>query len=898
MNDEGRGDVLPIGHNLLPFVAVLRSIAYLYRMPENSNRRTSAFASFLGLVGMATLSGVIVTAMVAPAIAVTGVATNSAIGVFDSLPEFIDIGDQAQKNTLWAMRTNDPNDGYVPIAELYWQDREEISLDDMSPHLINAAIAGEDRRFYDHAGVDAPSVIRAALGNFLSGDIQSGASTLTMQLVKNIYVQRSLYLPTEAERREAYQQAIAANFERKLNEMKLAIGLEKRSDKEEILRSYLNITGFGGNTYGVQAAAERYFGKSAADLNPAEAASLIAIVQYPSTRNLANPNNYEANQARRDIILRGMYAEDYLTEPELTRALGTPVDGNFVTLSPPTNGCLVADEYARFFCDYVVKNVRNFESLGATPEERETRWRLGGLDVYTTLDMQLQRVTQDRVWEIIPNDVERFELGGAAISVENTTGRVLTMAQNKIFNDTEEGGGLTATAVNFNTNRAFGGSSGFQVGSTYKVYALIAWLQRGYGLGEIVDASTMEMDQAEFIDTCLDGGGPWGGEWVFRNSANAEFSSVSVFQAVTSSINSAFASMGRALDQCEIRRAAEALNLTRGDGDPLQTNPSAVLGTNEISPLAMASSFAGVANGGVVCEPIVVDRFIDTNGLTLPGQQPACRQGIPADIAAAAAAPMRGVITGGTGTASNPGGSVPVIGKTGTTDSQNQTWMVGSSTEVSTAVWAGNIKGEFSLTRYTNGRNLRHLIFRTIMTEANEVYGGEAFPSPPERLLTGTGIPLPELTGVGVGEAGNILAGLGLRLAVRGIPDEEIPVNAFVAGMETPAGSRIARGQAIYVLLTLEGGGSFVPQVVMPDLISPPAKTLAEAQQLLTERGFTGRIGAGCERDRSDSNDVNDGYAIGQFPEPGQPVSADVGISLAFACGTGPAPGSDVGQMD
>ena len=869
-----------------------------YVMPETSSRRTSVFGAFAGLLGMATLSGVIVTAMVAPAIAVTGVATNSAVGVFDSLPEFIDIGEQAQKNTLWAMRTNDPNDGYVRIAELYWQDREEIALEDMSPHLINAAIAGEDRRFYDHAGVDAPSVLRAAVGNFLAGGIQSGASTLTMQLVKNIYVQRSLYLPTEEERREAYQQAISANFERKLNEMKLAIGLEKRFEKDEILQSYLNITGFGGNTYGVQAASERYFGKSAGDLTPAEAASLIAIVQYPSTRNLGNPNNFEANQARRDVILNAMYEEGFLTEAQLQRALSVPVNSNFVNLSQPSNGCVVADEYARFFCDYVVKNVRNFESLGATPEERENRWRLGGLDVFTSLNMELQKVSQDRVWEIVPNDVERFELGGAAISVETSTGRIVTMAQNKIFNDTEEGGGLTATAVNFNTDRPFGGSSGFQVGSTYKVYALVAWLQRGYGLREIVDASTMEMNQAEFIDTCVDGGGPWGGIWEFRNSANAQYSYVDVFQSVTASINSAFASIGRSLDQCEVRRAAEALNVGRADGNPLQTNPSAVLGTNEISPLTMASSFAGIANQGVVCTPIVIDRFRTSTGDTIPGQEPDCRQGITADIAAAAAAPMRGVLTSGTGTASNPGGSVPIIGKTGTTDSQNHTWMVGASTEIATAVWVGNIKGEFSLARYTNGRNLRHQIFRTIMAEANEMYGGEAFPSVPERFTQGTGVPLPELTGLSVFQAQSVLSGLGLRLAVHGIPDEEIPLEAFVLGMEPGAGTRLGRGQAVHVLLTFDGGGGFVPTLIMPDLINPPAKTWAEAQNILSMSGFSGRIRAACEPSRSEGSDLNSGYAIGQSPEPGQPVGAGAEISLAFACGVGPAPGSDVGDLD
>jgi membrane peptidoglycan carboxypeptidase len=841
-------------------------------MPENSSRGTAIVGAIAGLFGMATLSGVIVTAMVAPAIAVTGVATNSVVGVFDSLPEFIDIGEQAQKNTLWAMKTHDPEDGYERIAELYWLDREEIPLEQMSPHLINAAVAGEDRRFFEHTGVDAPSIARAALGNFLSGDIQSGASTLTMQLVKNIYVQRSLYLPTEEERREAYQQAIATSFDRKLNEMKLAIGLEKRFSKDEILESYLNITGFGGNTYGVQSAAERYFGKSAKSLTPAEAASLIAIVQYPATRNLANPDNYQNNQNRRDAILRIMYSEGFLTQAQLDRALATPVDSNFVNLSQPSNGCIVANEYTRFFCDYVIKNVRNFESLGATPEEREERWRLGGLDVYTTINLELQQIAQDRVWEIIPNDVERFELGGAIVSVENKTGRILTMAQNKVFNDSEEGGGITATAVNFNTDRPYGGSSGFQVGSTYKIFALVAWLQRGYGLNEYVDAATREMNQAEFVDSCEDGGGPWGGTWSFRNSGNANFSAVSMTQAVASSINSAFASIGRALDQCEIRRAAEALNVGRADGSVLQTNPSAVLGTNEISPLSMAIGFAGIANGGVVCEAIAVDRFVTATRQTLPGQDPNCRQGITPEVAAATAGPMRTVMTGGTGGASNPGGSIPIIGKTGTTDSQNHTWMVGGSTEVTSAVWVGNIKGEFSLGRFPNGRIMRHQVFRTVMAAANEAYGGDAFPAVPDSMRGG-GTPVPDLTGRSLSDAEAILSGLGLRLGIDFEDLENLPADAVIGGMMTPVGIPMGRGQAVYVLI-----------LVMPDLVGKGKTTLAQAADILSESGFSGSIRSTCDPRRSEGDDLANGVVIGQSPEVGALLSAGQEINLTFSC--------------
>jgi membrane peptidoglycan carboxypeptidase len=854
-------------------------------MAVSSRRVRGVLTSILGLAGLSALAGVLISAMVAPAVAIAGVGVNSGVGVFDALPEYIDIGEQAEKNTLWAYRGARPNEGYVKIAEVYWQDREEIPIERISPHVVNAAVAGEDRRFFDHSGVDATSIVRAVLGNVFSGDIQSGASTLTMQLIKNIFVQRSLYLPTEEERQEAYNQATATDFERKLNEMKLAIGLEKRFTKEEILEAYLNIAPFGGNTYGIQAASQKYFGKQSLDLTPSEAASLMAIVQYPTTRNLASSSNFQANQERRDVILQAMFAEGYLTEEEYNEAIAIPVDSNFVNPAEPTNGCLAANEYAKFFCDYVVRNVENFEGLGATPEERNSRWRQGGLDVYTTLNMELQQVAQDRVWELVPNDVETFELGSATVSVEVKTGRILTMAQNKVFNDTEEGGGITATAVNFNTDRPYGGSSGFQVGSTYKIFALLAWLQRGFGLNEVVDASKFELDQAEFLDTCADGGGPWGGIWEFKNSGNLEIPSVTVYEATTRSINSAYASIAKELDQCEIRRNAEALGVHRADNGPLQTNPAAVLGTNEIAPLTMATAFAGIANGGQVCTPVVVDRFVTASGPDLPGQTTSCRQALTPDVAAAAAAPMRGVITGGTGSRSNPGGNVPVIGKTGTTDNQVQTWMVGSSTEVATAVWVGNILGDTSMRRISNGTVLRHDIFRPVMQLANEQYGGDSFPTPPARLQNGAGVQLPDITGLFVDEALLLLNGIGLNLEIRS------GGGGVVSFFEPAPGTLLARGQTVYVDTDGDAGDRFVPTTVMPNIISPALSEVA-ARGAFATAGMYGSTNFYCV-EGSAGSETGNGFAIGQSPEPGEIIRVDTEIEIAMNCLAGAASNPD-----
>lgn len=848
-------------------------------MSEPTRNRKGLRDTILAITGFGALSGLMLTAMITPALAVTSVGANSAIGVFDALPEFIEVGEQAQRNILWAQNTNDPADGYTKIAEVYWQDREEIALEDMSPHLVNAAIAGEDRRFYQHRGVDLNSVFRAALGNVISGGIESGASTLTMQLVKNTYIQRSQYLPTPEEQQAAYEAAIDPSFQRKLNEMKLAIGLEKQYTKEEILEAYLNIAGFGGNTYGVQSAAQRYFGKSAANLTPAEAASIMAIVQYPATRNLGDPDNFPANQARRDVILLNMLQEGYLTEAEYEQAVSTPVTGSFVKISPPSAGCLAAHEYAKFFCDYVVKNVDNFESLGATPEERQKRWRIGGLDVYTTLNLELQTIAQDRVWELVPNDEERFELGSATTSVEVSTGRVLTMAQNKIFDDTEEGGGITTTAVNFNTDRPYGGSSGFQVGSTYKIFALIAWLQRGFGLNEVVDASRMELDAANFLDTCGDGGGPWGGLWQFRNSGDLIIPSASVFESTVRSINSAYAAMAEQLDQCEIRLAAEALGVHRADFGVIQTNPAAVLGTNEIAPLTMASAFSGIAGGGVVCEPIVVDRFVTDEGTTIPGQEPNCRQAITPDVAAAAAAPMRSVITGGTGTRSNPGGAVPVIGKTGTTDSQVQTWMVGSSTEVATAVWVGNIKGDFRMSRYSNGTVIRHDIWRVIMQAANESYGGESFPAAPQRLLVGSGIALPDLTGLSVAEATVLLESIGLKLEVlEGSPEGR------VSSLQPAPGTYLARGMIVRVVT---GGGSASDSTGNTSMPSIVGLTPGQANQTMDGLGMTGSRTFTCV---GGGGDPSQGIVASQTPGAGALIWNYTGVQAQVNCGAAPPP--------
>ncbi|MFN4002980.1 transglycosylase domain-containing protein [Microcella sp.] len=841
-------------------------------MSAQNQKASGVIGAIGGMLGLSALAGVLVTVMVTPALAVSSMAASNTIGIFEGLPEYIKINEQTQRNVLYAQETDDPADGYRQIAIVFAEDREEVAWDEVSQFVKDATVAGEDRRFYDHGGVDLQGIVRAAIGNVTSGGVQSGASTLTMQLVKNIFVNESLKAETEEDRDRLYAEAQEQSLERKLKEAKLAIGLEKEYTKDEILLAYLNLANFGGNTYGIQAAAQQYFGVDAIDLTIAQAASLIAIVQYPNERSLETPDNYASNQERRDYIIRTMASEGYITEAERDEALAIAVDEEFVNLSERQSGCIAANRNAQQFCDYVVKNIKNLESLGATEEERLDNWRLGGYEIYTTLNFKLQAAAQKKVRENVPTRSTILNIGSVATSVEVGTGRILTMAQNRPFNDSQtpkQG----QTAVNYATDRDYGGSSGFQVGSTYKIFALVEWLKQGRGLNEVVDASRFELNQAAFLDTCDDGGGPWGGPWKFKNSGGAGGAAMSVFNATVNSVNSAYASIAEQLDQCQIRAAAESLGVHRADGDPLETNPSAVLGTNNIAPLTMAAAFAGIANGGVFCEPIAVDRIVDRDGVELDGQTQDCRRAMTAEVAAAAAAPMAAVITGGTATSSNIGDGVPIIGKTGSTDSFNQTWMVGSTRKVATAVWVGNVKGQVSMLNYPGGSGIRHIIFRGIMAEANRQYGGGGFPAPPSSLLAGSGVKLPaDVIGMTQEQAKALLEGLGLRFEVGGQVDSALEAGR-VAGMSFSAGTLLARGTTVKVTIS-RGNLVELPNVV--------GQLYDDAVTALNAAGFT-NISESCAEIPLDGDPGQDGIVTAQNPAGGAKVKYERSITLTVS---------------
>ena len=312
----------------------------------------------------------------------------------------------------------------------------------------------------------------------------------------------------------------------------------------------------------------------------------------------------------------------------------------------------------------------------------------------------------------------------------------------------------------------------------------------------------------------------------------------------------------------------------RADGGTLQTNPSAVLGTNEIAPLTMANAYATIASGGVYCKPIVVDNFVDRDGNELDGQESECNRALTTEVAAAAAAPMQAVYNVGTATASRTGDGIPVIAKTGTTDSSNQTWVVGSTSRISTAVWVGNVVGKVPIRSYPNGGQLRHQIFRVAQGAINAQYGGSAFGTPPARLLTGSGVTLPDITGQTAEQAKALLEGLGFKFEVAGNIDSDIPANR-VASMSFPPGTLLARGSTVSVTISNGNVGT------VPDVVSSPTST-ADALAAFSAAGFT-NVSVDCrELDPGDDPLLN-GIIVEQSRPPGSKFLFSTGMTLTEA---------------
>jgi len=677
---------------------------------------------------LVTVGGAAGAALALPAVLKAHIVTDSAISSILEVPFDLERGELAEASSVyWA-------DGSL-MSTFFAQNRVVVPLEDISEHMINAVIAIEDERFFEHTGVDIRAIIRAASNNLQGGNLQ-GASTITQQYVKNRLIDAAYHDGDPFGVITARNSSLA----RKAREAALAIELEQVLTKYEILEGYLNLAQFGrNNIFGVETAAQFFFSTSAADLTPVQAATIAGITNAPSRFDpLANPT---ASEHRRNLVLFNMYRLGFIDTDEWNEARTTPIQQT-LNVTPVQHGCQAAGD-AAFFCDYVISVIRTSPEFGATEADRLDLLNRGGLRIMTTLDPAIQAAAAQQVNSHVPGQ-NTANLDAALVTVEPGTGRILAMAQNATF-DARPAPAPGATAINFAAGPDTG-SRGFQPGSTLKPFVMAEWLRLPQNnLRTPIDArSISRIPQTNWSARCtpgFHGAEPW---WP-GNAVGQRFGTVSPFTAMYHSINTAFARMSLEIDLCDLRDTmwmagfrpsvsqhpdTAGMPLSNPQPDDIRIGPSMILGDQNTTPLQLAAAFATFASGGVYCDPIAITQVLDRFGN--PMQIPSANcidNAMRWDIADQVSYTLQRSMEAGTGRVARLSGGRDAGGKTGTTNNSSHTWFIGYTAQMSTAAWVGNHTGNVTHRNINfNGRRMSWLfgstlaapMWRDFMNQAHE----------------------------------------------------------------------------------------------------------------------------------------------------------------------------------
>jgi penicillin-binding protein 1A len=608
-----------------------------------------------------------------------------------SMPRLDDYRERplAQTSFLYA------SDGSLITSLHATEDRVVLTASQMTPDIREAAVAIEDRRFYEHHGVDPEAILRAAVNDLRMGQVVEGGSTITQQLVKNLY--------TGDDR----------TFGRKIDEALLAWQLEQRLTKQEILTQYLNTVYFGEGAYGIQAAAETYIGVDASSLTLGESAMLAGLITAP---NHFDPYVRPASAiGRRDVVLRLMLEQGDISQGAYERATHQRL-----TLRHDRTEARYPYPY---FVDYFKRWFLTNPAFGATYDDRYRSLFTGGLRITTTLDPAIQTAAQDAVSSALPYSSDP----DAAVTVlDPRTGYVHAMVGGR---PSDYWANTSGGRVNLATGA---GGTGRQTGSSFKPFALVTALEQG------VSPDTTFAAPAS-IDIPL----PGGGTWHVTNAEGNGYGTMSLRSATVYSVNTVYAQLIERLTPEAVVETAERMGMrccpkVASPKTPLLAYPSAVLGSNEANTLEMASAYGTLATGGRRVDPVPVITVADANGKVLWHADPRPQQVLSPDVAAAADGILQDAVLYGTGTAANIGR--PQIGKTGTDDNHDNAWFIGSVPQLTAAVWVGFHRGQIPMepprTRITVfGGTFPAQIWRLLMLRATANLPPEQFPTPEVRYL-------------------------------------------------------------------------------------------------------------------------------------------------------------------
>ena len=794
--------------------------------------------SLLGaLIATSVVLGLLGAGLMMPSVAATGAVARGGVAIFDALP-----GDFTQ-NPLSEQSRILASDGTL-IATPYDENRVIVPLAQIAPVMRQAQIAIEDSRFYEHGGVDPQGVGRAIISNLRGGNTQ-GASTLTQQYVK-ITLQENALRNDDV---KAARAATAKNYTRKLQELKYAVTLEKTETKDQILQGYLNLVYYGGQAYGVEAAARHYFGVKASKLTLPQAATLAGLVQAPS---VTDPIAFPAKAlTRRNVVLDRMFQLKLISAGRWKLARASKMTLN---PKPAQNSCSLSPY--PYFCEYIKKYLLDLPALGKTTAQRAKSINRGGLTIQTTLNPKIMAAAQQEIDAKVPPgstmtgaDGKQTPVGASAAVIEPGTGNVLAIVQNTKY-AIKKGPGTTS--VNWAVDAKYGGSGGFAFGSTAKMFAVAQALSSGMPIDSAIDARAASPTAAAYFSH---GDYPPGDQcsvvpgttWAVHNDEGRKNGTLSLTDATAFSVNTAFAGLVAKLGACKVRDMMTNLGLHQGGSgqyisySPVthqSSGPSAItLGSDSVSPLTLASSYAAIASGGIYCEPSPVLTITTSDKKLLPLVKGQCRRALSPEVANGVTQVLEAVISRGTGAGNELSGGRVAAGKTGTAGNSttaggtNETWFAGYTPQLATAVWVGTPDDHANTARMENltlggqtyggevfGATIAAPIWKQIMDRASAGMPSLDFASPSSQVQSGDLVDIPNVGGMSVKEAIAAVASAAFTPVVGGAVSSSYAEGRVVG---TLPNSKALRGTTV-VILTSAGRVRPIPTPAASTPGNPP----------------------------------------------------------------------------
>lgn len=755
----------------------------LIRGTSRPIRERGLVSQFVMLVVVAGLAGVLVAGLAMPFAAALGIGTRETIDRFESMPSQLPTPPLPQRSRMLAA------DGSL-IATFYDENRVNVSMDEIAPVMRDAIVAIEDRRFYKHGPMDVRGTARAFIRNQQAGGVSQGGSSITQQYVKLVQVEAA---NTPQERREA----TADTYERKLQELRYAIGLEQHMSKDQILEGYLNIAFFGDGAYGIEAAAHHYFNTTAKDLTLPEAAMLAGLVRNPN--GLDPTENPQEVLDRRNLVLSRMVDNHVITDAQAEKAEKTPLG---LHIRETRRGCFYA-RGRQFFCDYAEQVLLHDPALGSTREERRRMLYEGGLTIHTTLSPKTQRTAL----QAVRDHVFAHDDAVAAVSmVQPGTGRIVAMAQSR-----QMGRGDGETYLNYNVPRAYNGTVGWQPGSSFKPFVAAAAIAQHIPLNRKFP-SPPSMVQTGSVRTCPEGRpGVVKDDWPVSNSTHAGPFSTMV-SGTAYSVNTFYANLEATTGICMPARIATRLGATRADGERLRQFKSFTLGVNEIAPLSMAEAYATFAAHGRHCNATAVTKVLDQEGHRIDVPGPDCKRAIPRYVADGVTYLLHQVIDGKlpgrTGEAMHIPNH-PAAGKTGTSDENKAVWFMGFTPEMATASMVGTVDnstlkdltiGGHYVGTAAFGSTLAGPIWKQIMFKYLTGRPIRHFTPPNPKIVQGVLIDLPNVVGMSPDDAKKALKKAGFTGTIAGWTYSNY--SKGTVARQNPSGPQAGSGSTVLLYLS------------------------------------------------------------------------------------------------